>query len=485
MADPIKKEDLNKQNPLGVAQPVRRPGANAGQQGTGFTNIQRVIGASQGNKLGSAVTSGVQKVGQNVKQNIAQSGQKFQQGVQGAQLNTQQNQQQSSGLVDRAAAGQNLSQQDLDQAETFRRGDYKGPMELENAAQLAGQGVEAETLGRLGSTAGGRQGLLQRFVGAPQYSAGQQKLDTLLLGGNKEALSGIRGSVRGLGDEAIKAVETARGQAQQAGALNKQFGADFLSKIAGRNTDIDTAIGTALSNAQAAENARSTGFKTLSDQLKIASQNTGGFAAPPDVAGMINNNTSLRAEQKTQLANLAKSAQAQGLNPSNVILSALSEQQAQGLNKTGVMSEQQLASMNALAKLAGRTPEELQGVGAFKAGGNAADVGKVQGALDKFTNAGIAADPKDAGAYGIDNMEIINNVLGSPDASFKNRNVVAAMLTPEEMKLYDKKTNPLGGNLQKEQLKTIMQDRARRNQARLIANQQLKAQAKDAFNRGF
>lgn len=68
-------------------------------QGTGFTNINRIINENQDNKLGSTVQSGVQQGINSLNNNVQQSQNQFNQGVQANSFNTDTNQQYVSGLL--------------------------------------------------------------------------------------------------------------------------------------------------------------------------------------------------------------------------------------------------------------------------------------------------------------------------------------------------------------------------------------------------
>ena len=41
------------------------------KQGTGFVNLQKYLGANQGNKLGGAVSGSINQAGQQAQQNLA------------------------------------------------------------------------------------------------------------------------------------------------------------------------------------------------------------------------------------------------------------------------------------------------------------------------------------------------------------------------------------------------------------------------------
>lgn len=67
--------------------------------GTGFSNIQRIIGANSNNKLGDTVQNGVQQGVNSLNNNVQQSQDQFNQNVQANSYNTADNQQYVSGLL--------------------------------------------------------------------------------------------------------------------------------------------------------------------------------------------------------------------------------------------------------------------------------------------------------------------------------------------------------------------------------------------------
>ena len=71
----------------------------AAQQGSGFTNLNRIISENSGNQLGNTVQSGVQNDVNSLNSNVQQSQTAFNQGAQAANNDTSANQQYVSGLL--------------------------------------------------------------------------------------------------------------------------------------------------------------------------------------------------------------------------------------------------------------------------------------------------------------------------------------------------------------------------------------------------
>ena len=151
---------------------------NRNKKGTGFTNLSRILQASKGARLGGQVASGVQKVGQQVRGQIGQASEQFQKkaGEEAAKFGED-----AQGIRDKeinlvVSGNEDVNFPKLaDKFTEYRSGEYKGPREIQDYESLAGKVTEAEQLGRLGRTSGGKQELLRRFVGGKDYSQGEQR----------------------------------------------------------------------------------------------------------------------------------------------------------------------------------------------------------------------------------------------------------------------------------------------------------------------
>lgn len=199
--------------------------------GTGFTNIQRVLQANKANRLGQAVSGGVQKAGEAARGAISQAGQQFQQDVGKERQRQLQEEQRAKGVL---ADVSKTTDEDVAAFEKIRNAQMLGPTGVKNAQEIRRQAEEAESLGEAGGSQAGRFGLLQRYVGGNrQYTGGQQRLDSLLLGQTgagqlrqaKKATAGLgqqaakqdvasqevgkllQGEARGLADRTIKGIE--------------------------------------------------------------------------------------------------------------------------------------------------------------------------------------------------------------------------------------------------------------------------------------
>lgn len=203
--------------------------------GTGFTNLQRVLSANQSNRLGSTIGGGVSNVVNKANTNLNQAQQQFGQQAQQGVVGTDQDKQFVSNTLKDPTQAQ---QADVDKFARYREG-YKGPQGLQSDT-LQGQQQDLKSLGGLTSNSGGRQALLQRFVGSPQYNQGQQRLDTMLLGQpGSTNLNQLRRQTMNANQNINRGYDTAQNQANLLNAQSKAFGANVQNQITGAQTAED------------------------------------------------------------------------------------------------------------------------------------------------------------------------------------------------------------------------------------------------------
>ena len=219
------------------------------RQGTGFTNLQNLMNANQNNRLGDAVGSGVQNQFNQAQNSLNSSQNQFNNDIGNAKSTYQNNQQQTQSVLGDVASGTNAAPTDA-QTATFNNvlgGQYTGPTQLANQDTIQAQTANAQQLGQLGSSEGGKVELLKRFAGGPQYTAGQSKLDSVLLGqqGN-DVLTGLRRNASNLGSQANQDIVGAQQQGQELQGQTKQLATDTLAGLQGQYTGLmgDTQTGT-------------------------------------------------------------------------------------------------------------------------------------------------------------------------------------------------------------------------------------------------
>lgn len=201
------------------------------RQGSGFTNLQRIIGANKNNQLGSAIQTGVgNTVGQfqaglgtaqndfnaKLKENSltgADSVNPYGTGYQAPTAGTDAARV-NSVLTDPSKA----TDDDYSAFDKYRSGAYNGPSTLDNSGLLQSQAGEIQNLGQ------NRDQLLQKYAGGSRYTQGQRQLDNLILSQtDPNALKNVRASTQGLSDQTNSLIRTDSDQASGAAQGNKLF----------------------------------------------------------------------------------------------------------------------------------------------------------------------------------------------------------------------------------------------------------------------
>lgn len=260
--------DANKKpgQPVQTAQQGQPQNPNK-RTGTGYTNVSRIIGANQNNRLGQAVAGGVsQAVGQS-KENLGQAQSRFSQGVEQNTVGTEANKQVRAQALE---APETAAPEVASRFEQFRSGQYAGPTEIEGSGKIA---TDVQNLKNLGQ-ADNRGSLLQRFVGGAGYGAGKQRLDSVLLGQSAgQGLNRAFREARGVQQNVASAAQAADAQAKLTANQNRQFADETRGMIGSKFGELATGI-----DAKAAEyNARRASdegrIKELSQKLAYDPQN--------------------------------------------------------------------------------------------------------------------------------------------------------------------------------------------------------------------
>lgn len=303
--------DLPEQNP---AQPVQR------QQGSGFTNLSRLLQANRNNRLGEAISSGVVGGANQVRQQLGDTREQFQNQSNANDLASDQNKSIREGILSGIANGQtDINDQQAQQFQNFRQGQYTGPKELDQA-KTVGLGIRANEVQNQAKNPLS-EGTLQATVGAQSqnpYTRGQMGLDRTLLGViNPAALGQARTAARGLTQGVDRAQEAARGQAALNIARAQQFGQETQQQLQAPQTAIQTDVNNRIASQQAALSAEMQKYdKDRAAYLGVTPAQTYG----------------LNLNSRNDLVNFQ--------NPSN-------------FNVNSETDPGQLAKLNALAKLSG------------------------------------------------------------------------------------------------------------------------------------
>lgn len=349
--------------------------------GSGFTNLQKVIGANRNNQLGSTIQQGIGNQVNQVKAGVNNAQNQFNTQLNNNANTLNSNQQKVNGIL---ANPNNVSDQDAKTFQDFQKGSYTGPQNLQDVDTLRNQATNTQQLGQQIGSSGGRLGLLQRFVGGNQYTQGQQRLDNLLLGqtGANE-LKQSRRDASGLNQQVDTANTLAQSQADAARHKAQTYGNQANQQLQTMRTDLSKDIDTQLQNKVAT-------IQPFRDYLNsnVASTDPGpgqvdpndptggkGFTPTPNASQAAKNKQAMiMARDKGFITNdqlqnylsstpklpgqiTADTSKEQQENIRQALLQGLINPQDASLSRQGVASQQQVARENALSKLAGQTAE--------------------------------------------------------------------------------------------------------------------------------
>ncbi len=388
---------------------------NQQQRGSGFTNIQNILSANQGNKLGQAVGTGVQNVANQANTGLQKQKQDFQAGTQQG-LTTLGNEKTNEQSVLQNPT--NASDQDVKNFSNYRSGQYAGPKDLGDITGLQNKAQEAEQLGRAGQSTGGRLGLLQRFVGqGNQYNAGQQNLDNLLLGQNaNKDLSQARRSTFGLGNKVNTAQQAAQGTGQAVQGQYQNFADKTNQDIHAQQDPVMQQLAAQSTAAQQAKDARAAQIQQglASGSISAEDAQMLGLDANQDIGNLDLNRFLTVDPTKASAQNVANSQQTAQLNA----LSRLGGQDAFSADPTqaGTFGQNQFKyDKNALAEAAAQNQSNFNNnAGTYKnlrdqavSGGsdflNLINQGKTQGTnFGGDANAGTSKIYQSLQQFGID-----------------------------------------------------------------------------------
>lgn len=234
------------------------------QQGTGYTNLNRLFQANKDNQLGQKVAGDIQTQIGGVQNQLKQQQEDFTKKAQ--QESGKFNDQERNAIIGRFSnadqAGGDIDEKDVDKVQMFRSGEYKGPTNLGDTSALSQQASGlAQQVSNFNPS--GTQELLRRSVGGNRYTAGQSRLDSLLM--DKSKLQPVARQASGLGQQLNQANVAAQGQAETLKNQAKQFGQQTNEMLQSGLSGIDTGVQSQLKAAQDAENARQASLRTIQD----------------------------------------------------------------------------------------------------------------------------------------------------------------------------------------------------------------------------
>jgi hypothetical protein len=388
--------------------------------GTGFTNLNRLIGVNQNNRLGSTIGGGINTQAQTARQGVQDASSRFNQDSEAKRLDTDANKQRVQTVL---GGVENATDDDVKAFETFRAGRYEGPKQLDNQQQLLNTAQSAETLGNLGTTQGGRQALLQRFVGGAGYNQGKQRLDNLLLGRSAgDNLRNARRETAGLTDTVQNAAGSAVERANYLANQARAFGQDVTNQTTTLKTQGDTNLNTYVDTVKTAEQKRQELFKQVRDQLAGVdwSNEEAGLNKVNEALGLASDYVGtedegklirdLYTKSKTPVEQLIKQTRVGDrsgmfgygetsapittyssaapvttqLKINDLLRDSFATKTAENVNRAGLVTDVDKKKLNNLARLLGMEQEFTDPNAArYKAGTGAFDFNKAHGDLDK------------------------------------------------------------------------------------------------------
>lgn len=394
LGDPnnLRKKGLPGQQPQqqGVSAPasqqVRATQAAGPAKTSGFAGAGRYLQANVGSRLGEQVAGRVTQAGQQAGQRIGQAVGQFQTGLGKAQAEAGQayaagqaalgqivggvpQQQVGQQRVPVTAPPNGFQQQDginrpqpavrqpsepvqapapvapappaTDGSQAYQtaiKGEYKGPMGLEDVEGIQTEIGRAQDLAGATQTTQGRIAALQQMLGRGSrlYTSGQSALDALILGQSGKELQQARRGVAGLG-------RTLGAQEQLAEAQAKQTGAD----IAGKGKELSQAASAAETKTAADISGQKEAYEKGLD--KLYTNLTKEIAA-----GKEGEEVALSKESLAALSKLGfdENSQFYGLDPKQ-IANIITKKQPGEISAATSASAEQLKKINALKKLAG------------------------------------------------------------------------------------------------------------------------------------
>lgn len=339
------------------------------RQGSGFTNLQRILGANRRSRLGEAVQGGFSRLTEQARGRLGESEEKFSEQAEKNRLDTQKNVDFRKQALEDIGGGKDATEEQVSQFAKFRAGNYTGPRQLGNVSELNSQAQDIKQLGRAGRDPSSRLGLLRRFAGGSQYTLGQQRLDQLLLGQQGDMMKGMRKQATGFGRELNERASIAEQRGQELANLGKQFAEGTREQIQETRDPIETASLEKFEQAKKSEEQRQQDAQTFQKYLRgevnpsLAKDDQ--FWQGLDFA---RNKGLITDAERANLIATQNQAQRHGQSAADTILSQIQDIGPQNLTQAAFASEDERAKLNALAQLGGTDPFSQGDVGEYQAG---------------------------------------------------------------------------------------------------------------------
>jgi len=285
------------------------------QTGTGYTNLNKFLGANQGNQLGQKVAGNIQSQIGGVKSQLGEQKTSFEKEAEKNRIGTDADKQKRDEIIGRfssaSSEGGPLSEEDKAKVSQYRGGQYTGPSGLKDTSALSQQAQDlAGQTSNLSPS--GTQELLRRTIGSGRYTQGQQKLDSLLM--DRSGLRQVGREAQGLGSDINRTNLAAQGQAQALKGQAAQFGQETQQQLQGALTGLDAESQAQLASAQSTENQRLANIQAVQDFAagKVAKKDEAGNVMKDQYGNTVYNTVNPRGstnqyEQIDALQQLLKS----------------------------------------------------------------------------------------------------------------------------------------------------------------------------------
>jgi hypothetical protein len=232
-------------------------GSSKPQQGTGYTNLNRLFEANKQNQLGQKVAGDLGTQIGGVQTQLQQQQKQFAEESEKNKMGGQKDVEQRDAVLGRfnspSGAGSDVTEEETSTFGRFIGGQYGGPQTLKDTSDLRQTAQQLQ--GQVSNfSPAGTQELLRRSVGGNRYTQGQSRLDSLLM--DRSKLTPVSRQAQGLGQEINRAELAASGTAELNKNLAQSFGDETKTKLNTGLTTIDTSVSGQLAAAQKAEEDR-------------------------------------------------------------------------------------------------------------------------------------------------------------------------------------------------------------------------------------
>jgi hypothetical protein len=273
-------------------------GSSKPQQGTGYTNLNRLFEANKQNQLGQKVAGDIGTQIGGVQTQLQQQQKQFAEDSEKNKVGGQKDVEQREAVLGRfnspSGAGGDVTEEETKAFGRFTGGQYTGPQALKDTSGLRQTAQQLQ--GQVSNfSPSGTQELLRRSVGGNKYTQGQSRLDSLLM--DRSKLTPVARQAQGLGQEITRADLAASGQAELNKNLAQRFGQETQEKLTEGMGGIDTAIQGQLTTAQAQEKDRLDRIQSIQEfaqNKRVKMDSTGNPVT--DVYGNIQYDTNIRGD---------------------------------------------------------------------------------------------------------------------------------------------------------------------------------------------